>query len=88
MHDGYLSRNIPVFVMYCVYGESGSSILTESTESVIFQPNCAEGLHFSAYYIIIIIIIIIILLLLFNIYIYKYIILYNYICIFIAVNFV
>ena len=27
----YLARDIPAFVMYCVYGESGSSLLIEST---------------------------------------------------------
>ena len=31
----YFSRDIPVFVMYCVYGESGSSPLIESTYSMI-----------------------------------------------------
>ena len=43
-HDGgvlkcvivYLARDIPPFVMYCVYGESGSSLLIESTDSMIF----------------------------------------------------
>ena len=28
----YLARDIPPFVMYCVYGESGSSLLIESTD--------------------------------------------------------
>ena len=31
----YLARDIPAFVMYCVNGESGSSPLIESTESMI-----------------------------------------------------
>ena len=31
----YLARDIPAFVMYCVNGESGSSLLTESTDSMI-----------------------------------------------------
>ena len=31
----YLTRDIPPFVMYCVYGESGSSLLIESTDSMI-----------------------------------------------------
>ena len=31
----YLARDIPAFVMYCVYGESGSSLLIESTDSMI-----------------------------------------------------
>ena len=41
-HDGclksvivYLARDIPAFVMYCVNGESGSSLLIESTDSMI-----------------------------------------------------
>ena len=32
----YLARDIPPFVMYCVYGESGSSLLIESTDSMIY----------------------------------------------------
>ena len=31
----YLARDIPAFVMYCVNGESGSSLLIESTDSMI-----------------------------------------------------
>ena len=31
----YLERYIPAFVMYCVYGESRSSLLIESTDSMI-----------------------------------------------------
>ena len=31
----YLVRDIPAFVMYCVKGESGSSLLIESTDSMI-----------------------------------------------------
>ena len=30
----YLARDIPAFVMYCVNGESGSSLLIESTDSM------------------------------------------------------
>ena len=30
----YLARDISVFAMYCVFGESGSSLLIESTESM------------------------------------------------------
>ena len=30
----YLARDIPAFVMYCVYGESRSSLLIESTDSI------------------------------------------------------
>ena len=35
----YLARDIPAFVMYCVNGESGSSLLTESTDSMIESTN-------------------------------------------------
>ena len=31
----YLTRDVPAFVMYCVNGESGSSLLIESTDSMI-----------------------------------------------------
>ena len=31
----YLARDIPAFVMYLVNGESGSSLLIESTDSMI-----------------------------------------------------
>ena len=31
----YLAGDIPAFIMYCVYGESGSSLLIESTDSMI-----------------------------------------------------
>ena len=31
----HLARDIPAFVMYCVYGESRSSLLIESTDSMI-----------------------------------------------------
>ena len=34
----YLARDIPAFVMYCVNGESGSSLLIESTDSMIYNP--------------------------------------------------
>ena len=30
----YLARDIPAFVMYCVYGESRSALLLESTDSM------------------------------------------------------
>ena len=48
-HDGgclkcmivYLARDIPAFVMYCVYGASRSSLLIESTDSMIYTyGNC------------------------------------------------
>ena len=35
----YLERDIPPIVMYCIYGESGSSLLIESTDSMIFQTS-------------------------------------------------
>ena len=40
----YLVRDIPLFVMYCVYGESGSSLLVESNDSMIeySEPHCIE----------------------------------------------
>ena len=31
----FLARDIPAFVMYCVNGESGSSLLIESTDSIM-----------------------------------------------------
>ena len=39
----YLARDIPAFVMYCVNGESGSSLLIEleSTDSIIINPRRA-----------------------------------------------
>ena len=33
----YLVRDIPWFVMYCVYEESGSSLLIESVDKRVFQ---------------------------------------------------
>ena len=33
----YLARDIPAFVMYCVNGESDSSLLIESTDSMILE---------------------------------------------------
>ena len=32
----YPARDIPAFVMYCINGESGTSLLIESTDSMIF----------------------------------------------------
>ena len=32
----YLARDIPAFVIYCVNGESGSSLLIESTNTMIY----------------------------------------------------
>ena len=39
----YLARDIPAFVMYCVYGESRSSLLIESTDSMITKYFYTEG---------------------------------------------
>ena len=33
----YLARDIPAFVMYCVYGESRSFLLIESVDSMIIM---------------------------------------------------
>ena len=38
----YLARDIPAFVMYCVYGASRSSLLIESTDSMILYISLAE----------------------------------------------
>ena len=35
----YLARDIPAFVMFCGYGESRSSLLIESTDSMIYLNN-------------------------------------------------
>ena len=32
----YLAQDIPAFEMYCINGESGSSLLIESTDSLIY----------------------------------------------------
>ena len=37
----YLAQDIPAFVMYCVNGESGSSVLIESTDSRFFTSRGA-----------------------------------------------
>ena len=39
----HLARDIPPFVMYCVYGESGSSLLIESTDSMIISDIIVES---------------------------------------------
>ena len=38
----YLARDISPFVMYCVSGESGSSLLIESTDSMIFDMHSKQ----------------------------------------------
>ena len=35
----YLARDIPAFVMYCVYRESRSSLLIESTDSMMIYTD-------------------------------------------------
>ena len=44
----YLARDIPAFVMYCVNGESGSSLLIESTDSMIqfYNPGGAKDRYY------------------------------------------
>ena len=37
MHASDLARDIPVFVMYCIYGASRSSLLVKSTDSMIIE---------------------------------------------------
>ena len=37
----YLARDIPAFVMFCVYGESRSSLLIESTDSMIIASEAS-----------------------------------------------
>ena len=39
----YLARVIPVFVMYCVNGASRSSLLIESTDSMIGHSHNTVG---------------------------------------------
>ena len=40
----YLARDFPAFVMYCVYGESCSSLLIESTDSMIGMLGAKYGI--------------------------------------------
>ena len=39
----YLARDIQAFVMYCVNGTSRSSLLIESTDSIIMQATVLEN---------------------------------------------
>ena len=39
----YLARDIPTFVTYCIYGESRSSVITESTDSMIMITHKTSG---------------------------------------------
>ena len=41
----YLVRDIPAFVMYCINGESGSSLLIESTDSMIYEGKYICGIY-------------------------------------------
>ena len=41
----YLARDIPAFVMYCVNGASGSSVLIESTDSMIKKMKKCSACH-------------------------------------------
>ena len=59
MRDSVPSTDIPAFVMYCVNGESGSSLLIESTDSMIHVATPVTQRIYHMYFIIIIIIIII-----------------------------
>ena len=47
----YIARDIPAFVLYCVYGESCSFLLIESTDSMIYtlvgcKHQASEGLFY------------------------------------------
>ena len=44
----YLVRDIPAFVMYCVNGEYGSSLLIESIDSMIVEV--MQGCHKLGFY--------------------------------------
>ena len=44
-----LARDVPAFVMCCIHGESCSSLLIESTDSVIRMPGRLPGLSGSCY---------------------------------------
>ena len=45
----YLARDIPAFVMYCVNGESGSSLLIESTDSMMIFTVVTTDFHNTLY---------------------------------------
>ena len=46
----YLARDIPAFVMYCVYGESRSSLLIEFTDSMILFTYLLLGIKTISYF--------------------------------------
>ena len=41
MRDVYLLRDIPSFVMYYIYSASGSSLIIEFTDSMIYLNYCS-----------------------------------------------
>ena len=41
----YIDRDIFDFVMYYIYGQSGPSLLIESTDSMILNPAAAESVR-------------------------------------------
>ena len=43
----YLARDIPAFVMYCVNGVSGSSLLIESTDSMISNEDGDQDISYN-----------------------------------------
>ena len=45
----YLSQDIRAFVMYCVYGESRSSLLIESNDSMVFFTGQLVGIYIYIY---------------------------------------
>ena len=45
----HVARDIPAFVMYCVNGESGSSLLIESTYSMIHTLHVIIIVHYILY---------------------------------------
>ena len=46
----YLAQDIPAFVMYCVYGESRSSLLIEFTDSMILFTYLLLGIKTISYF--------------------------------------
>ena len=46
----YLARDIPAFFMYCIYGESRSSLLIESTDSMLPSQELSSNKDISPVY--------------------------------------
>ena len=44
----YLAQDIPAFVLYCINGESGSSLLIESTDFMIHIKRIYRNIDFWA----------------------------------------